>query len=156
MWSHQIDKFSFSVDRALLSAQIVFNAQRFFRPVQLTAEMWTSRPLNFHTGRVYCIAVLVEDWLSSWSDNASWLCNRTNESQKPAVECCLTLEFTNACCLMTKDLQGDASIRDLLLLSSFHTFCRHLLMVFTSVSRDKWSTLNTGLNWVTRTTVVGS
>ncbi len=37
----------------------------FLRPVQLTAEMWTSRPLNFHTGRVYCIAVLVEDWLSS-------------------------------------------------------------------------------------------
>ncbi len=36
----------------------------FFRPIQLTAEMWANRPLNSHTGRVCWITVLVEDWLS--------------------------------------------------------------------------------------------
>lgn len=49
---------------SLLSAQIVSIAQEFFRPIQLTAEMWARRPLNFHTGRVCWITVVLEDWFS--------------------------------------------------------------------------------------------
>lgn len=111
-WCHQVDKISISLAFLCCQLQLCPLHKNFLGPFssqQKCEKTFKECQKTFKFPHRTCVLNYggAGGLIVGHSDYASWLYNRTNESQMPAVECCLTLAFTKACRLMTKDLRGE-------------------------------------------------